>query len=172
VSAFRLLGYENRMLAAHEFNDDRKDAGDVGAGHTVTALYELIPASRPERAHERRVDDLKYQTSRSLSEAAASDELMTIKLRYKEPDSEASQLQTWSFPAADQPFAHASNDFRFAASVAAFGMLLRRSAHCGDANLETVRETAISTTGADSSGYRREFVQLVEMAQQLAVPNN
>lgn len=168
VSAYRLMGYENRLLAAYEFNDDRKDAGEVGAGHSITALYELIPYGTDEPLPSGQVDALKYQGKQQLTSDALGGELMTVKLRYKRPDADTSQLISSAVPASDKQFREASVDFRFAASVAAFGMLLRKSAHCGDANLDAVLEIATGAMGDDKHGHRREFLDLVTAARQLA----
>jgi Ca-activated chloride channel family protein len=163
VAAYRLIGYENRTLADADFNDDAKDAGDIGAGHSVTALYEIIPAGAPGGA--RRVDPLRYQEARRASAAAATDELMTVKLRYKEPDGEASRLL--AVAVKDGPRSD-SADVRFAAAVAAFGMLLRDSEHKGTATYAAVLELARQGRGKDPDGYRTEFIQLIESARALA----
>jgi Ca-activated chloride channel family protein len=170
VAAYRLVGYENRLLAAQDFNDDTKDAGEIGAGHTVTALYEIALASEAAEgsgAQRGAVDDLKYQKDRELSDAAQTDELLTLKLRYKAPDGDESKLL--SFPGRDEGkrFGEASRDFQFAASVASFGMLLRSSKYKGDATFKGVWETASSTLGDDPHGYRAEFLKLVERAKDL-----
>jgi Ca-activated chloride channel family protein len=141
VAAYRLIGYENRVLADADFSDDAKDAGDIGAGHSVTALYEVVPA------------------------AAATDELMTVKLRYKEPDGETSRLLAVAVKDGSETD---SADVRFAAAVAAFGMLLRDSEHKGTASFADVLELAHQGQGADPGGYRAEFIQLVESARALA----
>jgi Ca-activated chloride channel family protein len=163
VSSYRLIGYENRVLADADFNDDTKDAGDMGAGHSVTALYELVPAGA--RPGPRRVDPLKYQEDRRPSARADASELMTVKLRYKAPDSEASQL--FAVAVKDGEPAD-SADVRFAAAVAAFGMLLRDSEHKGTATFADVLELARQGQGEDAAGYRAEFIQLVESARSLA----
>jgi Ca-activated chloride channel family protein len=165
VAAYRLIGYENRLLAAQDFRDDGKDAGEVGAGHTVTALYELVPAGGEQRV-ARQVDELKYQGPRTPREMA-NEELMTVKLRYKQPESHVSQLMTSAVPSAHGRFGAASADFRFAASVAAFGMVLRDSKHRGDVNLDAVSEIATAALGPDRRGYRREFLELIQAARRL-----
>ena len=163
--AYRLIGYENRVLATRDFNDDQKDAGDVGSGHTVTAFYEVVPPGAAMPTTRPGVDDLKYQSGPEPVAAADSGELMTVKLRYKRPDGEASKLLTQAVPAAEpQQFAAADDDFRFAAGVAAFGMVLRDSPHKGTADLAWVRQTAKSARGNDAGGYRGEFVDLVDLA--------
>jgi Ca-activated chloride channel family protein len=171
VAAYRLIGYENRVLAAEDFNDDKKDAGEIGAGHTVTALYELVPAGSPQALASidlPGVDELKYQKPAVASEAAASDELLTLKLRYKEPDGDTSRLV--EYPAIDRGLEvrQASRDYTWAASVAMFGMLLRDSPHKGSATLAAVLELAESSKGHDKSGYRAEFIDLVRLAKQLS----
>ena len=165
VSSYRLIGYENRVLADADFNDDARDAGDMGAGHSVTALYEVVPARAGTTV--RAVDPLKYQEPRRVSAGASGDELMTVKLRYKQPDGDTSRLLSVAVkdgPAAD------SADIRFAAAVASFGMLLRDSEHKGSATFATVLELARTGQGDDPGGLRAEFVHLVESAQALAAP--
>jgi Ca-activated chloride channel family protein len=165
VSSYRLIGYENRVLADADFNDDTKDAGDMGAGHSVTALYEIVPAGVKSGAH--RVDPLRYQEARRTSAAAAADELMTVKLRYKDPDGDTSRLLT---VAVKDSAAVDSADVRFAAAVAAFGMLLRDSEYKGTATFADVLELARQGQGRDPGGFRAEFIHMVETAQQLAAP--
>jgi Ca-activated chloride channel family protein len=163
IASYRLIGYENRVLADTDYNDDSKDAGDMGAGHSVTALYEVVPAGA--RSGARRVDPLKYQEAPRTSAAAAGDELMTVKLRYKAPESDTSQL----FAIAVKDSARTeSADVRFAAAVAEFGMLLRDSEHKGTASFASVLELAREGQGHDPGGYRAEFIRLVEAAQALA----
>lgn len=166
VAAYRLIGYENRLLRAEDFNNDQKDAGEIGAGHTVTALYELVPVGQPIASG---VDPLKYQQPPAVAPAATgSNESLTLKLRYKQPDGETSKLL--EFPATDsgKGFAQASPDFQFAAAVAAFGMQLRNSPHKGSWTLNAVREVAQQNRGADPFGYRAEFTELVGKARGLA----
>lgn len=168
VAAYRLIGYENRLLQAHEFNDDRKDAGEVGAGHTVTALYELVSAGSEETVTIGKVDPLKYQAPAQPVAAGHGDELLTLKLRYKEPEADRSQLLTRSVRSSDTRFSRASTDFRFAACVAAFGMLLRQSDQAGDVNFDSVLEMASAARGIDPRGYRSEFLRMVEAARRLS----
>ena len=164
VRAYRLIGYENRMLAAEDFNDDTKDAGDLGAGHTVTALYEVIPAGVASATPVRGLDDLRYQSTEVRIEAS-SPELMFVKLRYKDPDGKRSRLLTHTvLDGTTIP----SSDFTFAASVAAFAMVLRDSRYCGATDLEEVLRWARSSVGADREGYRREFLELVREAHRLS----
>ena len=163
VGAYRLIGYENRMLRAEDFRDDTKDAGEIGAGHTVTALYELIPAGK--EAHLRQAEPSKYQQTVQPTEAAASDELLTLRLRYKQPAAETSDETSFSVSDAGKSLVGASGDFRFAAAAACFGMLLRDSEHKGESTCDLVLELARSGKGDDPHGYRGEFVKLVELAK-------
>ena len=165
VGAYRLIGYENRMLRAEDFHDDAKDAGEIGAGHTVTAFYELVPAGKERDLP--RVDASKYQEPGPPSPAAASGELFTIKLRYKHPQADTSELLSFAVMDEDKSMANASGDFQFAAGVAAFGMLLRDSEHKGTADYDLVLELAENGRGADPSGYRAEFRQLVKTAKAM-----
>lgn len=169
VSAYRLIGYENRMLAAEDFNDDTKDAGEIGAGHTVTALYELVPTGVQVNAPS--VDELKYQHGQTLSPGAGSGEAFTLKIRYKQPDGDVSTKQ--EFPVRDEGlrYAQADPDFKFAASVAAFGMILRGSEHKGSASYGSVLELAEEGQGQDRFGYRQEFIELVRKAKDMAGSN-
>jgi len=163
VKGYRLLGYENRRLADEDFNDDLIDAGELGAAHTVTALYEIIPAGSEEEV--RRADELKYQTGAVYSPA----ELLTVKLRYKRPEETSSRLLEQVL-AADKhvPLAQSSADFRFAAAVTGYGLLLRQSAFRGAASYEQVRELAAGALGEDPDGDRKEFLMLAGRAGRLA----
>jgi Ca-activated chloride channel family protein len=163
VSAYRLVGYENRLLAAEDFNDDEKDAGELGAGHTVTALYEVVPRGVPFAA--RPVDPLKYQEAREPKSAAGSGELLTVKLRYKNPDAWTSLRMERVLH--DDPEGIDDDNVKFSAAVAAFGMLLRNSEHRGDASFEMVLELARESRGRDPHGDRAEFLKLVETAKSL-----
>jgi Ca-activated chloride channel family protein len=166
VAAYRLIGYENRVLRAEDFKDDKKDAGEIGAGHTVTALYEIVPAG--EAAAGADVDPSKYQKPVATTESAASsDEMLTVRLRYKAPDGDVSTPLEFPLVDSKTDFRDASADFRFASCVASFGMLLRGSEHAGDATFDGVLETAQAGLGADSDGYRAEFVELVKAAKTL-----
>lgn len=162
VAAYRLLGYENRKLADKDFNDDKKDAGEIGSGHSMTAFYEIVPAGSGEEAVAS-VDPLKYQKT----EGVESGDLFTVKLRWKAPDGDASEL-------AETPFAAAaatetpSEDFRFASAVAEFALLLENSKFKGDASFADVLERARSAKGADPEGWRVEFIRLVESAELYA----
>ena len=166
LAAYRLIGYENRLLRSEDFKDDRKDAGDIGAGHTITAFYELAPLG--EAPATAGVDELKYQRLGETIDAAHSDELATLKLRYKEPYGEQSRSLSITIADSGRSFSEASEDFRFAAAVAAFGLTLRDSPHKGDAKLAEIEQWASAALGPDEHGYRAEFVKLVEMAGELA----
>lgn len=178
VAAYRLIGYENRILAAQDFNDDRKDAGEIGAGHSVTALYEIVPVGQPIDVPS--VDPLKYQrvegavsaapaeAKPNLTPAAANGETMTVKLRYKQPQGDVSKLIERPVMDSVRQVSSASNDFRWSAAVAAFGMILRESPHRGDATCATVLDMAQGAVANDASGYRAEFVELVKKAQSLS----
>jgi Ca-activated chloride channel homolog len=166
VGHYRLIGYENRILAAEDFNDDTKDAGEIGAGHTVTALYEIVPVGVPLNAPG--VDPLKYQQPTHLRPAASSGELMTLKLRYKEPDGHTSTPLAFPITDSGRSYAEASADFKFAAAVASFGMLLRGSPYKGTSSYDGVIELAGEGAVRDRHGYRAEFIQLVRKARNLS----
>jgi Ca-activated chloride channel family protein len=168
VQSYRLIGYENRMLAAEDFNDDKKDAGELGSGHRVTALYELIPAGVKDE-FTTSVDPLKYQAKREPVANFNADEWLTIKLRYKQPDGDVSRLITHPVGHAIVPVDNASSNLRFAASVAEFGMMLRNSAFREKASWQQVTALAKGAAGADAEGYRHEFIGLTEKAEHLAV---
>jgi Ca-activated chloride channel family protein len=172
VAAYRLIGYENRVLAKEDFNDDKKDAGEIGAGHSVTALYEIVPAGKEVDAIAPPVDSLKYQSVGKPSDAAAaSDETMTLKLRYKAPDSDTSRLVEFPVTDSGKGFDDADIHVRFAAAVAGFGMKLRSSPYAGKWTLADVRKTAAAAIGDDPHGLRAEFVELVEAAATLRNEN-
>jgi Ca-activated chloride channel homolog len=164
VGAFRLIGYENRIMAHQDLNDDTKDAGEIGAGHHVTALYEIVPAGTIESLPG--IDPLKY--TKAASSAAPSNESFTVKLRYKRPDGDTSRLLEYGVVDAGQSFANASDDFKFASAVAGFGMLLRDSPDKGSITYPGVLEIAGSTLSKDPSGYRQEFVAAVRQAKALS----
>ncbi len=167
VLAYRLIGYENRLLNDEDFNDDTKDAGEIGAGHTVTALYEIIPVgAKDTKEWVKSVDKLKYQKQKA-SEVAASDEWLTLKLRYKQPNGNKSQLMERPVSGAVKRFDKASDDFRFAAAVAGFGMLLSDSEYKGDLDYETIRAMAKAARGEDEQGFKAEMVRLVKTAESL-----
>lgn len=166
VQAYRLIGYENRVLAAEDFNDDAKDAGELGSGHTVTALYEVIPVGIQDE-FSRSVDPLKYQ-SNERKIAGNTNEVMTIKLRYKKPDEDRSALITHTVRDTHTPLSQTSDNFRFSAAVAEFGLLLRNSEYRQQASFNQVESLAISGKGSDPNGYRSEFINLVRSANLLA----
>jgi Ca-activated chloride channel family protein len=167
VAAYRLIGYENRLLADRDFQDDTKDAGEIGAGHTVTALYELIPAGQQTEASPPPADDLKYQQPRELTAAGDDDELLTVNLRFKQPDEDQSTPLSAALQDAEKTFDAASKDFRFAAAVASFGMLLRGSQHAGEGSFARAHAMASAAMGQDVHGYRAEFLELVRKAAAL-----
>jgi Ca-activated chloride channel family protein len=169
AKAFRLIGYENRVLAHQDFNDDKKDAGDIGAGHTVTALYEVVPAGGDIEVPG--VDPLKYQEPTRPSARAKSDELLTLKLRYKQPDGDRSTLMEVALKDDERAFEGASTDFRFAAAVASFGMILRDSPYKGSADFAKTLQWAKASLAADEGSLRAEFVTLVEKARQFSRSN-
>jgi Ca-activated chloride channel family protein len=152
TSSYRLIGYENRMLRAQDFADDKKDAGEIGAGHCVTALYEIVPAE---------------QGGAVQAEKPTGPELLNVDLRYKAPDGDVSKLI--SFPATDdgRDFSAASGDYKFAASVAGFGMLLRNSPYAGSLTWPGLAELAAGAAGLEPVGHRKEFLELVRKAQEL-----
>ena len=165
VKAYRLIGYENRLLAKEDFADDTKDAGELGAGTAVTFLYEIIPVGADEAV--RPTPELKYQDSEVSDEAEQSNELLTLKLRYKQPDGNESILMV--HPVLDEAVTRdrTSDNYRFSAAVAEFGMLLRDSSFKGDASYTEVLALAKDAMGEDEAGYRMEFVHLVETAKLL-----
>jgi len=186
IENYRLIGYENRALAAKDFANDKKDAGDIGAGHTVTALYELVPASaNKEEDHHRKPmeEPLKYQNRSAktvapkesapekapaeLSDAAKSGELLTVKLRFKKPAADVSELREFVLKDKPKKFGQASPDFQFASSVAGYGMLLRSSPYRGSLTAGFVAEVAAANQGSDQGGYRAEFVDLVRKSVSL-----
>jgi Ca-activated chloride channel family protein len=166
VAGYRLIGYENRLLRDEDFNDDQKNAGDIGAGHTVTALYEIVPFGQKVENHGS--DPLKYQTQPVPSESAASHEMMTVKLRYKEPNETESRLLSVGVVDAKGTLGEASANLKFSSAVAAFGMLLRDSKHKGNARYDAVLRLARASLGTDLHGYRAEFIKLVETAETLS----
>lgn len=167
VQGYRLIGYENRMMAKEDFNDDKKDAGEMGSGHTVTALYEIVPAGVQSRFLSP-VDTLKYQSNIDLfSRPVPGNEMLTVKFRYKEPDGETSKLIEHPLVDNRNDISIASNNFRFAAAVAEFGLLLRDSEFKGVATLRNAYYLAQTAKGNDSQGYRAEFLQLVQKAIEL-----
>jgi len=168
VQGYRLIGYENRMLAKEDFNDDKKDAGELGSGHTVTALYEIIPVGI-KSSFLQKVDSLKYQPNiQALSKTNYNEEIMTVKFRYKAPDGDVSKLMEHPVKDNQISIASTSSNFRFAAAVAEFGMLLRNSEYKSSASFNNVLNMARKAKGTDEEGYRAEFIRLAESAQMLA----
>ena len=166
VAAYRLIGYENRKLAARDFNDDTKDAGEIGAGHTVTALYEVVPQG--VELDLSAVDPLKYQQPLARKrQNADSNEMLNAKLRYKLPDKDTSNLLEVPVTDGGADFESASEDFRFAAAVASFGMLLRNSEYKGSSSFAGVRAMAENAQGNNRGGYRSEFLTLVDQAAMI-----
>jgi Ca-activated chloride channel homolog len=161
VKEYRLVGYENRMLNEEDFENDKKDAGEMGAGHTVTALYEIVPAKGSEAS----VRKLKYQQPAVLNDASPNRELATIKFRYKKPDGDKSILIVETIPYKDEPVRETSDNFRFSAAVAGFGMLLRDSEYKGSMTYNIVLNLARGSKGRDEDGYRAEFIRMVELCQ-------
>lgn len=166
VQAYRLIGYESRLLKDEDFNNDAKDAGEMGAGHTVTAFYEVVPAGI-KSDFTGKVDDLKYQKTKPAPAVTNnSKELLTVKLRYKAPDGNTSKKIEQ--PLIDDKKEKVSSDFRFASAVAMFGQLLRDSDFKGDATYDKVISLAKTSLDNDEKGYRREFIRLAETAEGLA----
>ena len=166
VQAYRLIGYESRLLKDEDFNNDAKDAGEMGAGHTVTAFYEVVPAGI-KSDFTGKVDDLKYQKTKPVPAVTNnSKELLTVKLRYKAPDGNTSKKIEQ--PLIDDKKEKVSSDFRFASAVAMFGQLLRDSDFKGDATYDKVISLAKTSLDNDEKGYRREFIRLAETAEGLA----
>jgi len=174
VKGYRLVGYENRLLNDEDFNDDTKDAGEMGAGHTVTALYELIPAGAEGDVAD--IDPLKYQANKKTDRRGNanehySDELMTIKLRYKQPDGTTSTKVEIPVKGKLQKFDDTPDDFRFAAAVAEYGMILRGSEYLDQGSLTDVLEMARGARGTDEEGYRGEFIRIVRTTESLLAAN-
>jgi Ca-activated chloride channel family protein len=164
VESYRLIGYENRKLAHQDFDDDKKDAGEIGAGHSVTALYEVVPA---RGADGQDGANLRYQSGRNTTAAAGSGELMHLKLRFKRPMGADSKLITFAVRDDERTLAESSEDFRFAAAVAEFGMLLRDSQHRGKASFAQTRKLAAGALGHDKGGHRSGFLRMIDMALAL-----
>jgi len=174
VSSYRLIGYEKRLLRKEDFNNDKVDAGEIGAGHTVTALYEIVPAgagATDPAASVPPVDPLKYQSPNSsktaTTDSKASSETVTVKLRHKKPDGDVSELTERSFTDNGSKFENAAPDLKFAAAVAEFGMLLRDSQYKGKGTFGAVIEWAQEGKGRDTAGYRAGFIEMARKAQSL-----
>ena len=162
VQAYRLIGYENRKLNDEDFNNDKKDAGELGAGHTVTALYEIIPVG--VNSQFKPLDDLKYQNTETKKTTGNTTDLMTVKLRYKKPDGDTSILLQQVIKNESVKLSNSSENFRWSAAVAGFGMMLRNSEYKNNLTFNAVIELAKGAKGLDQEGYRAEFIRLVEMA--------
>ena len=160
VRAYRLIGYENRMLKSEDFNNDKKDAGELGSGHTVTALYEIIPVGVESKFFK--VDELKYQTTKLDPKNSQSNELMTVKFRYKKPDGDVSKLIVHPMNDNNTALEKTSDNFRWAASVASFGMLLRNSEYLNGFSEDGILRLAQGSQGDDKDGYRAEFISMVK----------
>ncbi len=169
VKSYRLIGYENRVMANKDFHNDAKDAGEIGAGHTVTALYEIEPVKSGDRTSSQ--SNLRYQKTTLKQEADLSHELLTVKLRYKKPKENSSLLITKTVYDEHSSFEEASTNLRFAASVASFGMLLRNSEYKGNSSYAKVIKWANGALGEDKEGSREEFTELVEKANELSGRN-
>ncbi len=166
VQAYRLIGYENRLLNDEDFHDDKKDAGELGSGHTVTALYEVIPHGI-QSDFVKPVDPPKYQTQESRPNPF-EEELLTVKFRYKEPESDESKLIVKALELNPKPM---SENLRWASAVASYGMVLRNSKFKGTSSFDTILSEARMAKGEDENGYRNEFIRLVEVSQKLNLNN-
>jgi Ca-activated chloride channel homolog len=180
VAGYRLIGYENRALKNEDFANDRVDAGDIGAGHSVTAFYEIVPVKTVAQPKPAAISGMRYQRAFSvaveiqktvdddlLTDAARSGELMYVALRFKQPESSESDLVEMTVKDSNQSFDAAPADFKFAASVAAFGMKLRQSAYAGNWTWSDIENIAVSTIGDDPQGHRAELVDLVRQARKM-----
>jgi Ca-activated chloride channel family protein len=168
VQAYRLIGYENRLLRDRDFNDDTKDAGEIGSGHTVTALYEIIPTGMTSDVKLPDVDPLKYQATQPGA-ASGGDELMQVKLRYKHPKDASSQLITKVVDDREVSPDAASSNLKFSSAIAMYGMLLRDSELKGQSSFDAVLKLANQAKGQDPEGYRAEFIQLVEQYRKIVL---
>jgi Ca-activated chloride channel family protein len=169
VKSYRLVGYENRLLAAQDFNDDKKDAGDMGAGSHVTAFYEIVPADAALSPRvSTAVDPLKYQTERAPSSAAAGSDLVTVKIRYKPPSSDQSLLMSKVVVDRPVPLAQASDNTRFGVAVAQYALTLRGAPGFPKDGLAQARSLAASAVGKELRGERHEFLALMDRAMQLS----
>ncbi|MCK4550032.1 MAG: DUF3520 domain-containing protein, partial [Candidatus Krumholzibacteria bacterium] len=167
VASYRLIGYENRLLKRKDFADDKKDAGEIGAGHTVTALYEIVPVAGGGDAGSEgddplMADDLKYVETKIRPDAVSTDEVLTVRVRYKKPNGETSKLITTVITGEPAAMAASSNNLRFSAAVAMYAIILRESEHGGGMSLEDVGVLAKGAMGDDQHMYRAEFIRQVE----------
>ncbi|MFT3737640.1 MAG: DUF3520 domain-containing protein [Breznakibacter sp.] len=169
IAAYRLIGYENRLLANEDFNNDKKDAGDIGAGHTVTALYELVPAGAKDTPqYTGKVDALRYQATKILGHDDYPDEWLTLKLRYKQPDGNLSKLLITVVSGQVPGFGNASTDMQFACGVASLGMLLRNSGYKNDLTYDQAIHMIRNGKGTDGEGDRGELLKLARLAALLS----
>jgi len=167
VQAYRLIGYENRLLRNEDFTDDRKDAGDMGAGHSVTALYEIVPVGVTLDIEAGTTPTMRYQNAAPASKKARGGELLFVNVRYKPPTDSVSRLL--QHPVFDTP-ARAGEDLRFAMAVAGYGMLLRESPFKGGLTYDDILALARESIGDDAEQYRADFVSLVEATKKIATP--
>ena len=165
IASYRLIGYENRLLNDEDFNDDKKDAGEMGSGHNVTALYELIPSGSDELRPT--VDPLKYQKRETIQERSDNSEYLNIKLRYKKPDGVTSMLLEKPVKGGVKEYSYSSENLRFAAAVSEFGMILRNSEFKGSSTLQTAIDLANGARGTDEDGYRAELVRLMKTVREM-----
>jgi Ca-activated chloride channel homolog len=165
IESYRLIGYENRLLNDEDFNDDKKDAGEMGSGHNVTALYELVPTGSDE--NRPRIDPLKYQASGVVEDRASGNEYLTIKLRYKQPDGITSRLLEKPVKGGVKEIMYSSENLRFAAAVTEFGMLLRNSEFRGNTSWDSAIKLAASSRGEDEEGYRAELIRLIKTVSDM-----
>jgi Ca-activated chloride channel homolog len=163
-----LIGYENRLLRSEDFNDDRKDAGEIGAGHTVTALYEIIPTGVKTDIKLPDIDPLKYQKPPVSDMGKDSDELMQVKLRYKAPTGSTSKLISQPIGDGKSTIQNASENLKFAAAIAMYGMMLRESDLKGNTSYSSILQLANQAKGEDRRGYRQAFIDLVQSSQQIS----
>jgi len=169
VESYRLIGYENRRLRARDFNDDSRDAGEIGAGHSVTAIYELVPVGQAAAGVNPSVDPLRYQGDRGPTEAAQGNEVATVKVRYKQPEGDTSRLLRFTVQNRIRALEETSNAFRFSAAVAGFGMLLRGSEHRGSASIQSLSTLARGALGGDRHGDRQELLALMRLGQSMGI---
>ncbi|MDJ1503287.1 YfbK domain-containing protein [Xanthocytophaga agilis] len=167
VKAYRLVGYENRALKNEDFNNDKKDAGELGSGHNVTALYEIVPTGESSDNSSDTIDPLKYQKNVVDPKAYKAREMMTVKLRYKKPNETTSSLIETTLADNKTPLSKTSDNFRFSAAVAEYAMLLRDSEYKGTATYNQVITLATQAKGKDEEGYRIEFINMVKASEFL-----
>jgi Ca-activated chloride channel family protein len=166
VESYRLVGYENRLLNEEDFNDDKKDAGEIGAGHSVTALYEVVMKGEGDGSSAS-VDPLRYQENNPVDSRKYGNELLTVKFRYKAPDGDVSKLIERNLKNKVANWNELSDNYKFSAAVAGFGMLLRESEYKGTLNFDAIMKLAKEGKGPDSNGYRAEFLRLVDAAKTI-----